>query len=159
LIFTTALPRRWTPSTPRSRSVKSPRLSGPRGAASQRCCVSALDPIATAKVEELISTLPDRFTIVIVTHNLQQTARCSDMTAFFYLGRLVEHDRTDKVFRNPGHEKTEDYISGRRVTVWRNRHKIAIGERSCPPFNAGRCSTAACMEGVRADANLENLTN
>jgi phosphate transport system ATP-binding protein len=74
---------------------------------------SALDPIATAKVEELISTLTDRFTIVIVTHNLQQAARCSDMTAFFYLGRLVEYDRTDKVFRSPGHKQTEDYISGR----------------------------------------------
>jgi phosphate transport system ATP-binding protein len=74
---------------------------------------SALDPIATAKVEELISTLTDRFTIVIVTHNMQQAARCSDMTAFFYLGRLIEFDRTDKIFSNPSQRETEDYISGR----------------------------------------------
>jgi phosphate transport system ATP-binding protein len=74
---------------------------------------SALDPIATAKVEELISQLADRFTIVIVTHNMQQAARCSDRTAFFYLGRLVEFDRTDKLFSNPGQKQTEDYISGR----------------------------------------------
>jgi phosphate transport system ATP-binding protein len=74
---------------------------------------SALDPIATAKVEDLISTLTDRFTIVIVTHNLQQAARCSDMTAFFYLGRLVEYARTHEIFSNPGQKQTEDYISGR----------------------------------------------
>jgi phosphate transport system ATP-binding protein len=74
---------------------------------------SALDPIATAKVEELISTLSERFTLVIVTHNMQQAARCSDRTAFFYLGRLVEFDRTDKLFSNPGQRQTEDYISGR----------------------------------------------
>jgi phosphate transport system ATP-binding protein len=74
---------------------------------------SALDPIATAKVEELISTLADRFTIVIVTHNLQQAARCSDRTAFFYLGRLIEFDRTEKLFLNPGQGQTEDCISGR----------------------------------------------
>ena len=74
---------------------------------------SALDPIATAKVEELISNLTDRFTLVIVTHNMQQAARCSDMTAFFYLGRLIEFDRTDKIFSNPSQKRTEDYISGR----------------------------------------------
>jgi phosphate transport system ATP-binding protein len=74
---------------------------------------SALDPIATAKVEELISQLAGRFTLVIVTHNMQQAARCSDRTAFFYLGRLVEFDRTDKLFSNPGQKQTEDYISGR----------------------------------------------
>jgi len=74
---------------------------------------SALDPIATAKVEELIDTLKSQFTIVIVTHNMQQATRCSDMTAFFYLGRLVEYDRTEKIFSNPSEKRTEDYISGR----------------------------------------------
>jgi phosphate transport system ATP-binding protein len=74
---------------------------------------SALDPIATAKVEELIDSLKDQFTIVIVTHNMQQATRCSDMTAFFYLGRLVEFDRTEKIFSNPSQKRTEDYISGR----------------------------------------------
>jgi phosphate transport system ATP-binding protein len=74
---------------------------------------SALDPIATAKVEELIDSLKDQFTIVIVTHNMQQATRCSDMTAFFYLGRLVEFARTEKIFSNPSEKRTEDYISGR----------------------------------------------
>jgi phosphate transport system ATP-binding protein len=74
---------------------------------------SALDPIATAKVEELIASLADQFTIVIVTHNMQQATRCSDMTAFFYLGKLIEFDRTDKIFTNPSQKQTEDYISGR----------------------------------------------
>jgi phosphate transport system ATP-binding protein len=74
---------------------------------------SALDPIATAKVEELIDSLKDQFTIVIVTHNMQQASRCSDMTAFFYLGRLVEFNRTEKIFSNPSEKRTEDYISGR----------------------------------------------
>jgi len=74
---------------------------------------SALDPIATAKVEELIDLLKERFTIVIVTHNMQQATRCSDFTAFFYLGRLVEIDRTEKIFSNPRQKETEDYISGR----------------------------------------------
>jgi phosphate transport system ATP-binding protein len=74
---------------------------------------SALDPIATAKVEELIFGLKDQFTIVIVTHNMQQATRCSDFTAFFYLGRLIEYDTTDKLFSNPSQKQTEDYISGR----------------------------------------------
>jgi len=74
---------------------------------------SALDPIATAKVEELIFGLKDQFTIVIVTHNMQQATRCSDVTAFFYLGRLIEYDTTDKLFSNPAQKQTEDYISGR----------------------------------------------
>jgi phosphate transport system ATP-binding protein len=74
---------------------------------------SALDPIATAKVEELIFRLKDQFTIVIVTHNMQQATRCSDFTAFFYLGRLIEYDTTDKLFSNPSQKQTEDYISGR----------------------------------------------
>ena len=74
---------------------------------------SALDPIATAKVEELIDSLKERFTIVIVTHNMQQATRCSDLTAFFYLGKLIEFDRTEKVFSRPGQKQTEDYISGR----------------------------------------------
>lgn len=74
---------------------------------------SALDPIATAKVEELIASLTDRFTIVIVTHNMQQATRCSDQTAFFYLGKLIEFDHTEKIFSNPSQKQTEDYISGR----------------------------------------------
>jgi len=74
---------------------------------------SALDPIATAKVEELIAALKHEFTIVIVTHNMQQATRCSDMTAFYYLGRLIEFDRTEKLFSTPSQKQTEDYISGR----------------------------------------------
>ena len=74
---------------------------------------SALDPIATAKVEELIQTLRQQFTIVIVTHNMQQAARCSDKTAFFYLGKLVEYADTRAIFTNPGHAQTEAYVSGR----------------------------------------------
>ena len=74
---------------------------------------SALDPIATQKVEELIQVLKERYTIVIVTHNMQQAARVSDYTAFFYLGELIELDRTDKIFTNPSHKRTEDYITGR----------------------------------------------
>jgi len=74
---------------------------------------SALDPIATAKVEELIDSLKERFTIVIVTHNMQQATRCSDLTAFFYLGDLIEFDRTAKIFSKPSQKQTEDYISGR----------------------------------------------
>jgi phosphate transport system ATP-binding protein len=74
---------------------------------------SALDPIATAKVEELIGQLKEQYTIVIVTHNMQQAGRCSDLTAFFYLGRLIEFDRTTKIFSNPGQRQTEEYITGR----------------------------------------------
>jgi phosphate transport system ATP-binding protein len=74
---------------------------------------SALDPIATSKVEELIHELKRDYTIVIVTHNMQQAARVSESTAFFMLGRLVEHDRTEKIFTNPGQKITEDYITGR----------------------------------------------
>ena len=74
---------------------------------------SALDPIATAKVEDLIHDLKAQFTIVIVTHNMQQATRCSDRTAFFYLGKLIEYDDTQKVFTNPSEKQTEDYITGR----------------------------------------------
>jgi phosphate transport system ATP-binding protein len=74
---------------------------------------SALDPIATAKVEELISHLKTEFTIVIVTHNMQQATRVSDQTAFFYLGELVESGPTEKIFQNPDNPRTEDYVSGR----------------------------------------------
>jgi phosphate transport system ATP-binding protein len=74
---------------------------------------SALDPIATAKVEELIDELKENFTIVIVTHNMQQATRCSDLTAFFYLGTLIEFGPTEKIFTNPTQKQTEDYISGR----------------------------------------------
>ena len=74
---------------------------------------SALDPVATAKVEELIHALKERFTIIIVTHSMQQAARCSDKTAFFYLGRLVEYDDTRTIFMNPSNPQTEAYVSGR----------------------------------------------
>jgi phosphate transport system ATP-binding protein len=74
---------------------------------------SALDPIATAKVEELIYQLKIQYTIVIVTHNMQQAGRCSDNTAFFYLGRLIEFGATTKIFSNPSEKRTEDYITGR----------------------------------------------
>ena len=74
---------------------------------------SALDPIATQKIEELIYELKRDYTIAIVTHNMQQAARVSEYTAFFMMGRLVEHDRTDKIFTNPGQKITEDYITGR----------------------------------------------
>jgi len=74
---------------------------------------SALDPIATAKVEELIYQLKTEYTIVIVTHNMQQAGRCSDHTAFFYLGRLIEFGPTAKIFSNPSERRTEDYITGR----------------------------------------------
>ncbi len=74
---------------------------------------SALDPIATAKVEELIHQLKMQYTIVIVTHNMQQAGRVSDHTAFFYLGRLIEFGTTTKIFTNPSEKQTEDYITGR----------------------------------------------
>jgi phosphate transport system ATP-binding protein len=74
---------------------------------------SALDPIATAKIEELIYQLRTQYTIVIVTHNMQQAGRVSDHTAFFYLGRLIEFGPTTKIFTNPGERQTEDYITGR----------------------------------------------
>jgi phosphate transport system ATP-binding protein len=74
---------------------------------------SALDPTATAKIEELIQDLEQYYTIIIVTHNMQQAARCSDFTAFFYLGRLIEFDETTKIFTNPTNSQTEDYITGR----------------------------------------------
>ena len=74
---------------------------------------SALDPIATAKVEELIRQLKRHYTIVIVTHNMQQAGRCSDHTAFFYLGRLIEFGETARLFSNPAQRQTEDYITGR----------------------------------------------
>jgi phosphate transport system ATP-binding protein len=74
---------------------------------------SALDPIATAKVEELIYQLKNRYTIVIVTHNLQQAARVSDMTAFFWLGKLIEYSPTEEIFTNPKEAHTNDYVTGR----------------------------------------------
>ena len=74
---------------------------------------SALDPIATAKVEKLIHTLKEKYTIIIVTHNMQQAGRISDYTAFFYMGDLIEYDKTDKIFTKPKKERTENYITGR----------------------------------------------
>jgi phosphate transport system ATP-binding protein len=74
---------------------------------------SALDPIATAKIEDLLVGLKEQCTIVIVTHNMQQAARVADTTGFFLLGRLIEHDKTDVIFKNPSRKETEDYITGR----------------------------------------------
>ena len=74
---------------------------------------SALDPLATGRVEDLILDLKKEFTIVIVTHNMQQAARISDYTAFFYLGELIEYDTTNKIFTNPAKKQTEDYVTGR----------------------------------------------
>jgi phosphate transport system ATP-binding protein len=74
---------------------------------------SALDPISTAKIEELIYELKETYTIAIVTHNMQQAARVSDFTAFFYLGELIEFDQTKRIFTTPGKKQTEDYITGR----------------------------------------------
>ncbi|MEX2230847.1 MAG: phosphate ABC transporter ATP-binding protein PstB [Cyclobacteriaceae bacterium] len=74
---------------------------------------SALDPLSTAKIEELIHELKEKYTIVIVTHNMQQAARVSDRTAFFYLGELIEYDKTSVIFTNPSNKQTENYITGR----------------------------------------------
>jgi len=74
---------------------------------------SALDPIATAKIEELMHELKERYTIVIVTHNMQQAARVSDATAFFYMGELVEAGPTEQIFTNPREQRTEDYVTGK----------------------------------------------
>ena len=74
---------------------------------------SALDPISTAKIEELIDELKSTYTIIIVTHNMQQAARISDKTGFFYIGRLIEYNATEKIFTNPDVKQTEDYITGR----------------------------------------------
>jgi len=74
---------------------------------------SALDPISTAKIEELIEELKEHYTIIIVTHNMQQAARISDMTGFFYMGNLIEFGSTSKIFTNPSVKQTEDYITGR----------------------------------------------
>jgi len=74
---------------------------------------SALDPISTAKIEDLIDELKKQYTIIIVTHNMQQAARVSDTTGFFYLGKLIEFNPTEKLFTNPDVKQTEDYITGR----------------------------------------------
>jgi phosphate transport system ATP-binding protein len=74
---------------------------------------SALDPIATGRIEQLVEELKHEYTIVIVTHNMQQAARCSDRTAFMYMGELIEFDNTEKIFTKPGKKQTEDYITGR----------------------------------------------
>jgi len=74
---------------------------------------SALDPISTAKIEELIEELKQNYTIIIVTHNMQQAARVSEMTGFFYIGKLIEYSATEKIFTNPAVKQTEDYITGR----------------------------------------------
>ncbi|PTX63218.1 phosphate ABC transporter ATP-binding protein (PhoT family) [Melghirimyces profundicolus] len=106
------------------------RATGLSGGQQQRLCIaralavepeivlmdeptSALDPISTSKIEELVQELKEKYTIVIVTHNMQQAARVSDKTAFFLNGELIEYDDTNTLFSNPGNKKTEDYITGR----------------------------------------------
>jgi phosphate transport system ATP-binding protein len=74
---------------------------------------SALDPVATARIEELMTSLKQKVTIVVVTHNMQQAARVSDYTAFMFLGKLVEFDRTETIFTNPSSKLTEEYVTGR----------------------------------------------
>jgi len=74
---------------------------------------SAVDPVATLKIEDLVLELRERFTVVIVTHNMQQASRVSDYTAFFYKGEIIEFDKTEKIFTNPSRKKTEEYITGR----------------------------------------------
>ncbi|MCA3794751.1 MAG: phosphate ABC transporter ATP-binding protein, partial [Burkholderia sp.] len=74
---------------------------------------SALDPISTGRIEELIAELKSDYTVVIVTHNMQQAARCSDYTAYMYLGELIEFGETEKIFIKPVRKETEDYITGR----------------------------------------------
>ena len=74
---------------------------------------SALDPISTLKIEELILRLKKEYSIIIVTHNMQQAARISDQTAFFLLGEVIEFDDTSKIFNNPKNKKTQDYVNGR----------------------------------------------
>ena len=74
---------------------------------------SALDPISTTKIEELITELKEDYTVVIVTHNMQQAARCSDYTAYMYLGELIEFGETRQMFLKPSRQETEDYITGR----------------------------------------------
>src|SRR5208337_3663754 len=74
---------------------------------------SALDPISTGKIEELIFQLKERYTVVIVTHNMQQAARVAEFTGFFLLGKMIEFDKTEKIFTKPSHKRTEDYITGR----------------------------------------------
>ena len=74
---------------------------------------SALDPIATARIEELMDELKERYTLVMVTHNMQQAARGSDFTAFFYMGDLIEFDTTSRIFTNPKETRTEDYVTGK----------------------------------------------
>jgi phosphate transport system ATP-binding protein len=74
---------------------------------------SALDPVATAKIEELIIKLRENYTVIVVTHNMQQAARIADLTGFLYLGKLIEYDATKQIFENPHNELTERYISGK----------------------------------------------
>ncbi len=89
---------------------------------------SALDPIATVRVEELMHRLKEEFTIIVVTHNMQQATRVSDLTGFFMLGRLVEFDSTEKIFSNPSMKETEDYISTRTVDVHVQTLRQKLGE-------------------------------
>ena len=87
---------------------------------------SALDPIATGKIEDLIRQLRASYTIIIVTHNMQQAARVSDLTAFFYMGKLIEIDRTELIFTNPQNKQTEDYVPAASGEDARGRGQIRM---------------------------------
>jgi len=94
---------------------------------------SALDPIATAKIEDLLVTLKEQCTIVIVTHNMQQAARVADTTGFFLMGRLIEHDKTDVIFKNPARRETEDYITDVSARDFLEPRTTATRVAACAP--------------------------
>ncbi len=102
---------------------------------------SALDPISTGKIEELIFQLKERYTIVIVTHNMQQAARVAEFTGFFLLGKLIEFDQTEKIFTKPSDKKTEDYITGNLV----NRSLRLLLDRLPGRFLGGSISGGAAL--------------
>ena len=102
-------PLRWAAAAPLHRPRPGRRARSPADGRAR----SALDPISTGKIEELIFQLKERYTIVIVTHNMQQAARVAEYTGFFLMGKLVEFDKTEKIFTNPSDKRTEDYITGR----------------------------------------------
>ena len=131
---------------------------------------SALDPISTAKVEELIHELKKEYTIVIVTHNMQQAARVSDKTAFFYMGNMVEYDDTKKIFTNPGKEATQNYITGRfgksihhSVAQMGDKIKLELmchnPMRACLLFrsNGTDLSFYSSVRKIKISVNLRNL--
>jgi ABC-type phosphate transport system ATPase subunit len=102
---------------------------------------SALDPISTGKIEELIFQLKERYTIVIVTHNMQQAARVAEFTGFFLLGKMIEFDKTEKIFTKPSDKKTEDYI--RAIRINSSLKDLTSGGAAPFDFAQGKLSSAA----------------